>query len=314
MTGYKWLARYDADGRRGLRDRSHAPHHCPHRIRSEITDLLCAGRRRHADWGPEKLLDWLAPRHPRIAAAAWPAVSTAGDLLAREGLVKKRRRGRPHQHPGVVPPTTHAPNDRWATDFKEQFPTRDGVWCFPLTISDSTRAICSPVEGCRTSEAVARVPSSSGPSVSSGCRGRSGPPTAGRSRRRGSTGSHNSRFGGRGWGSSISASIPPRPRRMARMSGCTKPSRPALVGHRAQTSERSSVASMAFAPCTTTSGRTRRSGTAPQLALHRLVPTVSRTTAAARVSRTLPGQADHECRHLSVPAQTPLHRQRAQTT
>jgi transposase len=31
-TGYKWLARYHEEGRRGLTDRSHAPHHCPHRI------------------------------------------------------------------------------------------------------------------------------------------------------------------------------------------------------------------------------------------------------------------------------------------
>lgn len=30
-TGYKWLARYAAEGPRGLHDRSHVPHHCPHR-------------------------------------------------------------------------------------------------------------------------------------------------------------------------------------------------------------------------------------------------------------------------------------------
>ena len=116
-TGYKWCDRFAADGRRGLRERSHAPHHCPHRIAADIADLLCTARRRHPDWGPGKLLDWLAPRHPTIADAAWPAVSTAGDLLAREGLVKKRRRRRRHQHPGVVPSTTHAPNDLWTTDF-----------------------------------------------------------------------------------------------------------------------------------------------------------------------------------------------------
>ena len=46
-TGYKWLDRYHEVGRRGLRDRSHAPHHCPHRIASEIAELLCAARRRH---------------------------------------------------------------------------------------------------------------------------------------------------------------------------------------------------------------------------------------------------------------------------
>ena len=134
-TGYKWLARFEEDGRRGLADRSHAPLVCPHRIAPAMAALLCAARRKHPDWGPGKLLDWLAPRHLEITEA-WPAVSTVGDLLAREGLVKKRRRRRPHQHPGVVPPTTTAPNDLWTTDFKGQFPTRDGVWCFPLTISD----------------------------------------------------------------------------------------------------------------------------------------------------------------------------------
>jgi len=29
-TGYKWLARYAADGLGGLHERSRAPHHCPH--------------------------------------------------------------------------------------------------------------------------------------------------------------------------------------------------------------------------------------------------------------------------------------------
>ena len=31
--GYKWLARYAIDGRRGLVDRSRAPHHCRTRSR-----------------------------------------------------------------------------------------------------------------------------------------------------------------------------------------------------------------------------------------------------------------------------------------
>jgi hypothetical protein len=40
-----------------------------------------------------------------------PAISTAGDLLARRGLVKKRRRRRHYAHPGVGPIQTTAPND-----------------------------------------------------------------------------------------------------------------------------------------------------------------------------------------------------------
>ena len=132
-TGYKWLARYDAGGRPALRDRSRAPHHCPHKIADTVAQLLLTARRQHPDWGPEKLMQWLAPRHP---AVAWPAISTAGDLLARHQLVKKRRRRRPPYHPGVVPPTTLAPNDLWATDFKGQFRTGDGIYCYPLTVTD----------------------------------------------------------------------------------------------------------------------------------------------------------------------------------
>ena len=77
-TGYKWLARFDGGGRPALADRSLAPHRCPHRIPEDVGRLICEARRRHPSWGPAKLLDWLGPRHPRLA---WPAVSTAGDLL-----------------------------------------------------------------------------------------------------------------------------------------------------------------------------------------------------------------------------------------
>jgi transposase len=97
-TGYKWLGRYDAGGRLALQDRSRAPHSCPHKIAAPVEALLVAARRQHPDWGPEKLVQWLAPRHPDVT---WPAISTAGDLLARHGLVQKRRRRRPNPHPRV---------------------------------------------------------------------------------------------------------------------------------------------------------------------------------------------------------------------
>jgi transposase InsO family protein len=132
-TGDKWLARYDAGGRPALHDRSRAPHSCPHKISAPVTQLLLTARRQHPDWGPEKLLQGL---EPRPAGITWPAISTAGDLLARHGHVKKRRRRRPAQHPGVVPPITHAPNALWAADFKGQFRTGDRIYCYPLTVTD----------------------------------------------------------------------------------------------------------------------------------------------------------------------------------
>ncbi|MEO7963658.1 MAG: IS481 family transposase [Gemmatimonadaceae bacterium] len=154
-TGYKWLARFDEGGRRALEDRSRAPHGCPHRIAPAMARILCAARRAHPDWGPVKLLAWLRPRHP---ARAWPAPSTVGDLLAREGLVTKRRRRRPHAHPGVVPATTAAPNDLWTADFKGQFPTQDGVLCYPLTIADQHTRFLLTCEGVRSTHTVLARP------------------------------------------------------------------------------------------------------------------------------------------------------------
>lgn len=148
-TGYKWLERYHEHGRAGLIDLSRAPHTCPHRISPAIAQLLCAARRSHPAWGPEKLLHWLAPRHP---AMDWPAISTAGDLLARRGLVKKRRRRRPHQHPGVVPATTAEPNDLWTIDFKGQFRTRDGIYCYPLTLADQHTRYLLACQGLRSTK------------------------------------------------------------------------------------------------------------------------------------------------------------------
>ena len=132
-TGYKWLARFEEAGRQGLQERSRAPHTCPHRIGAGVAALLCTARRQHPRWGPAKLLDWLRPRYPDLAL---PAISTAGDLLARRGLVKPRRRRRQYTHPGVVPATTTQPNDLWTADFKGHFRTRDGIYCYPLTIAD----------------------------------------------------------------------------------------------------------------------------------------------------------------------------------
>ena len=60
-TGSKWIARYEDDGPDGLRERSRAPHRCPHRITPEVAALICAARRQHPSWGPAKLLLPISP-------------------------------------------------------------------------------------------------------------------------------------------------------------------------------------------------------------------------------------------------------------
>ncbi|HYP25506.1 MAG TPA: DDE-type integrase/transposase/recombinase [Blastocatellia bacterium] len=57
-------------------------------------------------------------------------------MLARHGLVKKARKRRHLSHPGKPSSTISAPNQVWCADFKGQFKTRDGIHCYPLTITD----------------------------------------------------------------------------------------------------------------------------------------------------------------------------------
>ena len=64
--GYKWLARYEEEGRPALADRSRAPHHCPHRIDDALAELLCTARHTHSARGVRKMLKILTirPRPP----------------------------------------------------------------------------------------------------------------------------------------------------------------------------------------------------------------------------------------------------------
>jgi transposase InsO family protein len=68
----------------------------------------------------------------------WPACSTMGAILKREGLSKPRRR-RPPAPRAWRPPRTEAdvPNRVWTTDFKGEFRLGDGRLCYPLTILDA---------------------------------------------------------------------------------------------------------------------------------------------------------------------------------
>jgi transposase InsO family protein len=131
-TGYKWVARHRAGGDRGLVERSRAPHTCPHRTSDDVEALVVAARRQYG-WGAKKLLKILRARHP---ALAWPARSTVNDVLDRHHLLRKNRRRRTWAHPGAAPLETDHPNQVWPADFKGQFKTGDGQYCYPLTVTD----------------------------------------------------------------------------------------------------------------------------------------------------------------------------------
>ena len=133
-TGYKFLERFEWEGPAGLVDRLRAPHSSPYRTAPEVTERVLEFRRRHPSWGPKKLIRLLRDSDPQTI---WPAPSTAGDLLTRAGLVQARRRPRRPPLPGPTQLSRPVhPNDLWSADFKGQFKTGDGVYCYPLTIAD----------------------------------------------------------------------------------------------------------------------------------------------------------------------------------
>lgn len=133
-TAYKWADRYAADPEHGLAERSRAPHAHGRALPDAIRQAVLALRRAHPRWGPKKLRAVLTEREPRTV---WPAASTMGDLLRRQGLSTPRRRPR-YTVPLTQPlAAAAAPNDVWTADFKGWFRTGDGTRCDPLTVADA---------------------------------------------------------------------------------------------------------------------------------------------------------------------------------
>ena len=114
-TGYRLLARYREAGPGGLAPRSRAPHRHGMAMAEEVAEAILALRRKRPFWGPKKLRAVLQQRDPK---RLWPAPSTMGDLLQRQGLSEPRRRRRravPLSQPFLP---VHEPNDLWCIDFK----------------------------------------------------------------------------------------------------------------------------------------------------------------------------------------------------
>lgn len=132
-TGYKWIDRYLRHGPAGLSEHSRKPSHSPNATPEQVVQAFLEVRRRHSSWGAKKLLTIVHQRHP-----CWdlPGRSTVCDILSRHGMVPKKRNRRRIGHPGKPTSSILAPNDVWSADFKGHFKTHDGVYCYPLTVTD----------------------------------------------------------------------------------------------------------------------------------------------------------------------------------
>ena len=131
-TAHKWINRFKQRGPAGFHEHSRRPHSCPWQTDASIVEELVALRKAHPRWGPRKLLNLMQRRD---SERQLPAVSTAAQILSREGLIKPRRRYR-RAHPGCPKSVPQGPNDIWAADYKGQFRLKNSEYCFPLTVSD----------------------------------------------------------------------------------------------------------------------------------------------------------------------------------
>jgi transposase InsO family protein len=129
------LARYEAEGERGLAERSRAPHSHPNAIDETLARKLLRIKATHVHFGPRKVRDYLVMDGHR---GVLPAASTIGELYKRHGLVRSRSKRRARSVPSTAP-LRHAtaPNIVWSADFKGHFRMNNGRWCYPLTLSDN---------------------------------------------------------------------------------------------------------------------------------------------------------------------------------
>ena len=133
-TADKWIQRYQHDGVKALAERSRAAKRHPNETPQSVREMLIQTKLSHQSWGPKKVVDFLRRRKSEIP---WPADSTAGEILKRAGLVKRRvlrRRVTPYSEPFRE---CRAPNQIWSADFKGDFLMGSGRRCYPLTLSDN---------------------------------------------------------------------------------------------------------------------------------------------------------------------------------
>ena len=198
-------------GATALGDRSRAPHRCPHKIADEVAhaDLRRPGGSTRAGG---RRSSWTGSARG-TRRSIWPAVSTAGDLLARQGLVKKRRRRRPYaasrRRADQRPRARMISGPRTS---KASFAPRDGVYCYPLTVADQHTRYLLACHGLLSTKGTRRAPGlrPALPRVRPAAT-RFAPTMACRSRRPGFTASRSSTSGGCGSAFSTSASRPASP-------------------------------------------------------------------------------------------------------
>ena len=131
-TAYKWIARFEERGRRGLHDRQRSAHRLHNRPKPKWLKRIRQCKGRHPSWGAPKVR-WVLRQ--RFGWAGLPSEAAIGRWLKCWGLTQRRtrvRKGPVIQRPTV--PEARRPNEVWTVDFKGWFRTQDGTRVEPLTV------------------------------------------------------------------------------------------------------------------------------------------------------------------------------------
>ena len=83
LTVRKWLRRHAAEGLAGLHERSHAPHHCPHKTPPDVERRILAQRQKTPRFGAKRL------RREFALPASEGAIQR---VVAQHGLTRRRRK------------------------------------------------------------------------------------------------------------------------------------------------------------------------------------------------------------------------------
>lgn len=140
-TGYKWLRRYQEEGKDGLKDRSRRPHSSPNQTPREVEQRVLRARDKHPAWGGRKIHRWLKTKEEGVV----PPPSTITEILRRNSRIdpeESSKRGPWKRF------EAEKPNWMWQMDFKGHFPMEDGQRCHPLTLLDDHSRYCIGLQAC----------------------------------------------------------------------------------------------------------------------------------------------------------------------
>jgi transposase InsO family protein len=126
-TGYKWIRRY----REGepLSDRSHRPGTNPNKTPAAVEESILELRRENPGWGGKKIKQVLETEGKENI----PSARTVGSILLRNGMIAPEES---QKHTPFRRFARDKCNELWQADFKGEFCTKDGKYCYPLDILD----------------------------------------------------------------------------------------------------------------------------------------------------------------------------------